>query len=166
MDWVAAPCFLLMCAADQTDSLKGVLEGAGVISSNLESFHSYRVEKGTPWPGYEVDETLIPLECGLENTISYTKGCYVGQDIIARIHNMGRPPRVLRGLILEGESLPEHGASVFHEQIEVGKVLSVVWSERLGKPLATTSIRVKYSNGGTPVTIKGHLAYVCSLPLI
>lgn len=166
MDWLIDPCFLLVCPVDETTQVKGELEAVGCVKSDLESFHSYRIEKGSPWPGYEVDETMIPFECGLGDAASLTKGCYVGQEIIARIHNLGKPPRILRGLVFQGGTPPERGVPVHHEKVEVGKVLSASWSRNLDQPIATTSIRVKYSAAGTSVTVAGISAVVEEFPLI
>jgi tRNA-modifying protein YgfZ len=166
MDWLVDPCFLLVCPADETTKVTGELQAVGCVKSDLESFHSYRIEKGSPWPGYEVDETMIPFECGLGDVASLTKGCYVGQEIIARIHNLGKPPRILRGLVFQGSTPPERGVPVHHEKVEVGKVLSASWSRNLDKPIATTSIRVKYSAVGTTVTVGGNSAVVEEFPLI
>ena len=166
MDWLLQPSFLLVCPKQQAATIKQQLETAGCMGSGLDVFHSYRIEKGSPWPGYEVDETMIPYECGLTHTANLTKGCYVGQEIIARIHNLGKPPRILRGLVLDGETSPERGAPVFHEKVEVGKILSSVWSNRLKKPIASTSIRTKYGADGTPVSVSGVPATVKEFPLV
>lgn len=166
MDWLLQPCVLLLCPKERITEIKGKLMDAGCMESGLDVFHSYRVEKGSPWPGYEVDETMIPYECGLTHTASLTKGCYVGQEIIARIHNLGKPPRILRGLVVEGATSPERGTPVFHEKVEVGKILSSGWSSHLKKPIASCSIRVKYGADGTSVSVSGVPATVKEFPLV
>lgn len=165
MDWLEWPGFVLVYSREQGTRLIKHLESAGAIPASLDCFHTYRIEKGSPWPGYEVDDSMTPYECGLEGTISFTKGCYVGQEIISRIHTLGKPPRVLRGLVIEGETPPGRGTTVFHEQVEVGRVLSAAWPETQPHPIATTSIRVKYSSEGTPLTVMGQPAVVRLFPL-
>jgi len=166
MDWLAYPCFLLVCPVAESARLKEGLKNLSATDSSLDLFHSYRVEKGSPWPGYEVDETVIPFECGLEHTASLTKGCYVGQEMIARIHNLGKPARVLRGLVLEGETPPERGTPVCSGKVEVGKILYATWSNTLKRLIATTSIRIKYSTEGTLVTVGEIPGAVRVFPLV
>jgi aminomethyltransferase len=84
-----------------------------------------RIRARTPRFGHEVDERVLPAEAGLdERAISFTKGCYPGQEPVARLHYRGHPNRTLRVLALEGEELPERNADLTHDGKSVGRVTS------------------------------------------
>jgi folate-binding protein YgfZ len=85
-----------------------------------------------------MDETNIPLECGIESrAIVYNKGCYIGQEVINRIHSVGHVTRELRALRLatDLESLPKKGDKLFYAGKEVGYVTSAVKSPTLNAPV-------------------------------
>jgi folate-binding protein YgfZ len=86
-----------------------------------------RIRARTPRFGCEVDERVLPAEAGLdERAISFTKGCYPGQEPVARLHYRGHPNRTLRVLALEGEGLPDFDAELTHDGKAVGRVTSAV----------------------------------------
>jgi folate-binding protein YgfZ len=165
LDWLLEPCYVLALQDAQVMEKVSKRLPLNAHQGDLERFHTTRIEKGTPFPECEVDGSMIPYECGLEGAISLTKGCYVGQEIIARIHNLGQSPRLLRGLIIPTSTVPKRGTPVLAGEIEVGKILSSGWSERLKKTIATTSIRTKYSQPGTTVTVAGNQATISIFPL-
>jgi len=82
-----------------------------------------RIERGVPRWGREIDDRILPAEAGLEAThVSFSKGCYPGQEPVARLHFRGHPNRGLR--VLELDELPEYDAPLLHEGREVGRVTS------------------------------------------
>ncbi len=86
-----------------------------------------RIEACTPRWGYEIDETILPAEAGLDEThISFTKGCYPGQEPIARQHYRGKVNRRLRVLDLESDTVPEKETELIHEGKPVGRITSAV----------------------------------------
>ncbi len=96
-----------------------------------------RIEAGIPRYGKDFDEKNILPETGLEHTsVSYNKGCYIGQEVIARIKTYGAPNFALMGLALEGESLPPYGADIRLEGKKIGTVKSSIFSLSLGKNVA------------------------------
>ncbi len=95
-----------------------------------------RVEAGIPRYGVDMDDTVFPMEAGLDDAISYDKGCYIGQEVISRIDAMGHVNRHLRGFRLSSDTIPEHGAKLLSEGKEVGYLTSAVVSPRLGEVLA------------------------------
>ncbi len=146
---------------------------AGAQPVGEEAAETLRIEAGIPRYSVDMDESTIPLECGLESThISQTKGCYVGQEIIARIVVRGHTNRALTGLILEGSQLPRHGDKVYppHREAdrEVGWITSATHSPLLGKAIALGYIRHEQRAPGTPLRIDREdgviLAEVCDLP--
>jgi tRNA-modifying protein YgfZ len=98
-----------------------------------------RVESGRPRYGVDIDDTTIPQEAGLnERAVSFTKGCYVGQETVARLHYRGKPNRHLRGLRLSALMPP--GTPLLLGEREVGRIGSSVVSPRHG-PIALALVR-------------------------
>lgn len=111
-----------------------------------------RVEAGIPRFGADMDETNLAPEAGIESrAISYQKGCYIGQEVIARIRTYGQVTRALRGLTLPVElpALPPKGAVLRHAGREVGQITSAVQSLRLKRPIALGYVRKECNAVGT-----------------
>ena len=101
----------------------------------LDAYEAVRIEAGIPVMGSEMDESTIPAEAGVvDQTVSFTKGCYTGQELVARIDSRGgNVPRKLRGVIVSGDDAPPAGAAVRSgEGKDVGRLTSVARSPRLG----------------------------------
>jgi folate-binding protein YgfZ len=89
----------VLCAAEDADAVRAALLEAGATQASEAAAEVARVESGRPRYGVDLDDTTIPQEAGLnERAVSFTKGCYVGQETVARLHYKGRPNRLLRGL--------------------------------------------------------------------
>jgi tRNA-modifying protein YgfZ len=90
-----------------------------------EDLELRRIERGVPRWEHELDDRILPAEAGLDRThISFSKGCYPGQEPVARLHFRGHPNRGLR--VLELDEVPEHDAPLLHDGREVGRVTSAV----------------------------------------
>ena len=93
----------LLCDAADTERLAGALRARGALPVCEQAAECLRVERGRPRYGLDLDDTVIPQEAGLnERAVSFTKGCYVGQETVARLYYKGKPNRHLRGLRLSG----------------------------------------------------------------
>jgi len=114
----------------------------GVPQATLEDYEVARIEAGVPRMGTELDERTIPAEAGVvERAVSFSKGCFVGQELVARIDSRGgNVPRRLRGLVLEGGDVPPAGAAVVAGDREVGRVTSAARSPARG-PVALAYLR-------------------------
>ena len=107
-----------------------------------EELERMRIRAGVPRYGHELDDRVLPAEAGLDRTaIDFQKGCYPGQEPIARQHYRGRVNRVLRVLEIEGDELPGHDAELTYDGKAVGRVTSAV-TERDGV-LALAYVRVE-----------------------
>ena len=141
-----------------------------VHSVGWEALNVRRLEAGIPWWGEELDDTLVPLEARLEHAISLHKGCYVGQEIIARIDARGHVNNLLAGFYVEGERLPERGTEIHHGGKRVGKVRTALHSLRLARPVALGYLRRELQEPGTQVeavTSTGPIALtVTQLPFV
>lgn len=108
-----------------------------------------RIEAGEPKWGAELTEDVIPLEAGLKDVaISQNKGCYTGQEVIIRILHRGHVNRHLRGLLF-GDAMPEVGAELTHNDKVVGKITSVVHSEKFGQTIALGYVRREVEVGAS-----------------
>jgi tRNA-modifying protein YgfZ len=104
---------------------------AGVVAD--DELERLRIEAGTPAWGKEIDDRVLPAEAGLvERAVSFTKGCYPGQEPIARLQHRGHANRRLRILELEGESVPARDEEIRHGEKVVGRVTSAVPGLGLG----------------------------------
>jgi len=160
VDEFGVPGFHLWVAAElAADLWRGLMElgrPQGLRAVGATALDTLRVEAGVPWFGHDVDETTLLMEAPLEHLVNYTKGCYIGQEIVARIKYRGHVNRFLTGLTLEGLEVPEHGAPVLAERKEIGRVTSAASSIALKRPIALAYIRREYLEPGTPVTVKHH----------
>jgi tRNA-modifying protein YgfZ len=116
-----------------------------------------------------MDEDTIPLEAGIESrAISFTKGCYVGQEVIIRVlhRGHGRVARKLVGLTLDGDHAPEGGAVVRSGDREIGHVTSAAMSPALTRPIALAYLHRDFLEPGTTVAIGDADAVVTKLPFV
>ncbi len=141
------------------------LKNLGAIEIGEETQEVLRIENGVPKYGVDMDETTIVPELGIENLISYNKGCYIGQEIIARIHFRGHIAKQLTGLILENEAQPNDELKSFDSK-NAGKITSVTFSPKLKKIIALAFVRYDYLEEGTKLTINDTTATVKNLPFI
>jgi tRNA-modifying protein YgfZ len=126
-----------------------------------EAAECARIEAGRPRLGYDMDAETMPQEAGInERAVSFTKGCYVGQETVARLHYRGKPNRHLRGLRL-GEPA-ERGAEIVLGEKVVGRLGSTCVSPRLG-PIALALVR-REAAPGAAVEVGGVPAEVVALP--
>jgi tRNA-modifying protein YgfZ len=140
-----------------------------LTSDQLEEF---RIERGIPKWGLELTENVIPVEAGLDDrAISYTKGCYLGQEIISRIKSLGHVNRHLRGLrLLKGERIPKGAQMASSDGKIVGKVTSSCLSRRIGAWIGLGFVRRSSDTPGTRLELKHNsdllgTVEVSSLPL-
>jgi aminomethyltransferase len=129
------------------------LVDAGARPVGMEALDALRVEAGVPWYGIDVDDTVILPETRLEELVSYNKGCYIGQEVVARVKYRGHVNRALSGLVIDGDRVPAHGAHVLADGKDVGRVTSAVRSPAIGKPIALAYVRREHFEPGTAVTV-------------
>jgi tRNA-modifying protein YgfZ len=152
----------LLCDRASTDALRERLADAGAVSVGEAAADVLRVERGRPRYGIDLDDSVIPQEAGLnERAVSFTKGCYVGQETVARLYYRGKPNRQLRGLRLSAPAEP--GEELDFEGRVVGRVASVVQSPRFG-PIALALVRREAPPGVTVSVGDAVTAEVAELP--
>jgi folate-binding protein YgfZ len=151
----------LVLPATQTDKTKQELLNAGATEISVDDAEVLRVESGRPRYGVDLDDSVIPQEAGLnDRAVSFTKGCYVGQETVARLYHRGKPNRHLRGLRLS-EPLPS-GTTLRAGEKDVGTIGSSVVSPSLG-PIALAFVR-REIEPGAEIEAGGVSATVVELP--
>ncbi len=171
-DVYGVPSYELHVAAGQSEDLLGRLSDAGGIAVSSEALTVLRVEAGVPIDGADLNEGTIPLEARLEPAISFTKGCYLGQEVIARAHNLGGVKHILVGFEVRGEVVPEAGAEVFVQGVEkpTGTITSAVYSPTRGGVIALGYVRVVHQEANTELRLswsgQESTAAVVTLPFV
>src|SRR5207253_4259836 len=136
------------------ESLRDLLTQAGAKSIGEDTFETLRLEAGIARYGADMDETHVVTEANLDDAVSFTKGCYVGQEIIARIKYRGHVAKKLTGVIMEQETALETGARIFSQaDREIGRITSSVFSLRLKRTVALGYVKYDYLVPGTEVKI-------------
>jgi tRNA-modifying protein YgfZ len=153
---------LIAKSGDAAD-LREALADAGAVEVGPEAAEIVRIEAGVPRFGAEMSAETMPAEAGIvERAVSFTKGCYIGQEPVARLHYKGRPNRHLRGLELSGPAAP--GASLRLGEKEVGRIGSACLSPARG-PIALAIVRREAEPGAElAVGEDGVTARVIDLP--
>ena len=131
--------------------LLAAIESQGGALCGWDALELARFEAGIPRFGLDMDETNLPLEAGLENrAVSFSKGCYIGQEVISRIKTYGQVAKSLRVLVFQKEpSVPIlRGEKLFHQDKEIGYITSGVFSPRRNKSLAMGYVRKECNQPG------------------
>jgi aminomethyltransferase len=167
---IGGASFTLYPPAEQLDVVRDALLAAGVVPLDASTLDVLRVEHGYGVFGRELSQEYIPLETGLLDAVSFTKGCYVGQEIIARMESRGRLAKVLRGLkltttddrpsttddqsVVDGQSSVVAPAKLEVDGKEAGDLTSVVVSPRFGS-IGLAYVRSAHAAPGSSVGIAG-----------
>jgi folate-binding protein YgfZ len=153
----------LIAAAADAGRLRDALQAAGAVEVSAAAVEILRVESGTPRFGAEMGTETMPAEAGIvEGAVSFTRGCYIGQETVARLHYKGRPNRHLRGLRLSAPAEP--GTPLRLGEKEVGRLGGSAVSPALG-PIGLAILR-REAEPGTELAVgeDGVTARVVDLP--
>jgi folate-binding protein YgfZ len=156
---------------ESADELLNALINAGCTPISDETFETLRIEAGVGRFAQDMDETNVITEANLDDAISFTKGCYIGQEIIIRIKHRGHVAKKLTGLLLEPEAVVDNGAIIRSaDEKEIGRITSTTFSPRLGRSVALGYVRYEHLTPGTTVKVDssktGVSATVSELPLV
>ena len=139
------------------DKLLAAARVVGGCAAGWQALETARIEAGIPRFGADFDETNLPSEAGLDATaVSYSKGCYIGQEVIARLRTYGQVAKALRGLRLadSAAALPARGDKILKDRKEVGYITSAVDSATLRARLALGYVRREANQIGTELTVR------------
>jgi len=168
-EW-GVPGYDILAAPGILSDIRNALATRGVARLDEASGETLRIEAGRPRFGVDMDTETIPLEAGIEDrAISFSKGCYVGQEVIVRVttRGQGRVARRLVGLTIDGTRVPDRGEPIVAGDRDIGKVTSAAMSPAVGRPIALGYVHRDFSDPSTRVAIggaAGEAAVVTSLP--
>jgi len=148
--------FDLYAERPRLQALTGAVIEAGALPVSAETAEVLRVEAGLPAFGKDMDGDTIPLEAGIEDrAVSFTKGCYPGQEVVIRVvhRGHGRVARKLTGLLLDGSLVPARGDLLRGGERDAGRVTSAVLSPALGRPIAIAMVHRDFVEPGTELTV-------------
>lgn len=163
-DWAGPHAWLLSCPAEARATLEQALVTAGLVAADPSAWDTARIEAGTPRHQDLLPKTL-PQELGRDaRAISFTKGCYLGQETVARLDALGHVNRRLTGLAVQGDTVPAVGAEITAGNDPIGHVTSSCFSTRLGRPLVLAILPVK-PLANAALSVAGMPAQRVELPL-
>ena len=158
--------FEIFVPATAIDTLRAAFQSAGIAEGSSETWEIARIESGRPQRGVDMDDSTLPQEANFDKlgAISYTKGCYIGQETVARVHFRGHVNRFLRRLRFVTRPAPPKGAELVDETGKViGDIRSSALSPRFGgvalgmvrrEILAGTTLQARWSEGECAVQIE------------
>lgn len=146
--------FNVIAPSGGVETVSSALVGAGAVEMDTDTYEAFRVGAGVPVYGMELGEDVNPLEAGLWEAVSFTKGCYVGQEVVARLNTYEKVKRHLSILSFEDRATPEPGAPLMAEGKEAGKVTSVAPVVESGRRAAMGYVRKRYAEPGAILTVE------------
>ena len=162
-DALGLPGYDVYVQSHAIDEMRAKLAGAGAVQATEETAETLRIEAARPRFGIDMNTDTIPLEAGIEErAISFTKGCYVGQEVIIRVMHRGggRVARRLVLILLSDGAVPARGAKIQAGERVVGEVTSATASPRHGAPLALGYVQREHAVPGTELSVSGSQARV------
>ncbi len=153
---------------ESADEFLNELKSQNAIEISDALYEVLRIENGMPKYGVDMDETTVVLETGIDEAVNFNKGCYIGQEIIARIHFRGHVAKKLTGLIFENEKVDVKSGDEIKsvEDKNAGKITSATFSPKLGKTIALAYVRYDFLAEETELKTGGFTAKVKNLPFI
>ena len=153
-DFIGAPAYDMMVADADGPQLRGTLVEAGAVPAGPDATEALRVELGIPAFGKELGESYNPLEAGLLPVISFTKGCYIGQEVVARLNTYDKVQKRLVGLRWNGDSPPEPGARLLLDGKQAGITTTVARSPRFAGVVGLGYVRKAHATPGTELVLE------------
>lgn len=161
--WIACVCshytgeygYHLYISSDALEWLWNILTDTNeeIAPIGWEALEALRIEAGTPRYGAELTDSVFPLEAELEHAIDFEKGCYIGQEIVARMKYRGHPNRLLRGIEIQSDESVDQNSPIIVDSKEMGWVTSSTYSTTLDKCIAMGYIRMAFTESGSQIQI-------------
>jgi folate-binding protein YgfZ len=162
-DDLGVPGYDVYVPVEDAAATRAKLVDAGAVIASDETAETLRIEAGRPRFGVDMTTETIPLEAGLEDrAISFSKGCYVGQEVIVRVMHRGhgRVARRLVSIVLSSGAVPSRGDRIHSGDRIVGEITSAASSPRHSAPLALGYVQRDHAAAGTELTVNGSQARV------
>ena len=157
----------IWCPPEYAGRIWDALVAAGAKPVGMQALEMFRVAAGIPRYGQDIHDRDLPQETEQHQALNFTKGCYIGQEIVERIRSRGAVHRTFTGFVVEGDA-PQPGTKIHADGKEVGEITSAlrVPSKDGDKTLALGSLRREVAKPGSLVQVGGTSATVSSLPFV
>jgi len=166
VDYAGDDSYFVTMKAEELAAVQAALIAAGAVFCDAAVAEVLRIEAGFPLFGTDITEENLPQEISRnQQAISFTKGCYLGQETVARIDALGHVNRLLVRVKTASAEVPAPGLELTIAGKAAGHVTSACWSPRLGQPVAFALLRRAHANLGTRLEFAHGSAEVVSLPL-
>jgi folate-binding protein YgfZ len=153
------PALTLWPQASDAEALVSRLLDAGRPSGarlvGYQALNRFRIEAGIPWFGWDFGEDNLPQETGEDEAVSYTKGCYLGQEVVARLHYRGQVSKLLCGLTIDADEVPGPGTALALDERQAGRVTSATRSPRMGSVVGIAMLQRRAAEVGTRLDVEG-----------
>jgi tRNA-modifying protein YgfZ len=152
--------FFIFTSIDDKPRLIADLEGAGAVAATHEDATIVRIENGRPRYGEEITERFLVQETGQLQAVHFSKGCYLGQEIVERVRSRAQIHRLLRRVEIDSPEVPPAGTKLKLADADAGEIVSAVLSPALGKVVAMAYVRTPNAEPGTELSLGGAAARV------
>jgi folate-binding protein YgfZ len=147
--------FFLMIPMEEKRAVISRLTEAGIPEATVEDARIVRIESGRPRYGEEITERYLVQETGQLQAVNFSKGCYLGQEIVERVRSRAQIHRVLRRLEIDTGEPPAAGTKLKSGDADAAEIASAVYSPALGKTVALAYVRTQFAEPGTNITLEG-----------
>jgi len=158
----SAGYFVFAPAAEKAE-LIAQLEAAGAVACDPEAFRTVRLEHGKARFGEDLSERFLAQEANQPHALNFSKGCYLGQEIVERVRSRGQVHRVLMPLLLDAKDPPAAGTKLQIGEANVAEITSAAYSPALDKVVALAYVRTEHASPHTPMTLGATHAEVGAL---
>ncbi len=145
--------FFIFVPVGEKAELTAQLSSAGVIGATGDDARIVRIEHGRPRYGEEITERYLVQETGQMHAINFSKGCYLGQEIVERVRSRAQIHRILRRVEFDTSEVPPAGGKLTSGESPAGEIASAVFSPALGKTVALAYVRVQHAEPGTELSL-------------
>jgi folate-binding protein YgfZ len=152
--------YFLMIPIEEKEAVSAQLTAAGFPPATVDDARTVRIECGRPRYGEEITERYLIQETGQLHAVHFSKGCYLGQEIVERVRSRAQIHRVLRKVEIDTEVPPPPGAKLLSGVAEAAEIASAVFSPAAGKTIAMAYVRTPFAESGTSLMLAGAPARV------
>jgi len=160
MDTTGRGGYFLMIPVEEKSAITSLLTTAGILQATPEDAHIARIESGRPRYGEEITERYLVQETDQLHAVNFSKGCYLGQEIVERVRSRAQIHRVLRRLEIDTNDPPAAGTKLKSGEGDAAEIASAVFSPALGKTVALAYVRTQFAEAGTKISLDGVSARV------
>jgi folate-binding protein YgfZ len=160
VDSTGAGGFFVFLPAPEKSDFLGRLTEAGAVPASADDARTVRIEHGRPRYGEEITERYLVQETGQMQSVSFSKGCYLGQEIVERVRSRAQIHRVLKRLEIDSTAAPPAGTKLKIGDSDAAEIVSAVYSPSLGKVAALAYVRTQHAEAGTQLSLDSKAARV------